>query len=317
VQASQSLVTSRLSWLFKFIFVALFLYFLSRADLGAIMESLSSINPWSLAGSLLLLLPFVWAKAVRWGIILRSMGTEPPGNLRLCIYYTIGLFLGGVTPGQFGDIAKGWYIRNDQLPLQTAILSVVVDRICDMLIMALLGAIALLDFADLLPPQVLLTAQIGTVVLALGSTVFISERMRRGVARLLDKTILRRIRVGQLLDFQFSLLNRSLPLLLGLTVLSILFNLLRGWLLFHALGIAVPLFSVFAVITLIAIFQVLPVSIAGFGVREGLLILALQPYGYGIDTALSLSLLLFLLNIQQIVIGFVVSLFYPVQVERK
>ena len=119
-----------------------------------------------------------------------------------------------------------------------------------------------------------------------------------------------------MLNFQFSLISGALPLLLAYTLLSIGLNLLRGWLLFVALGITIPLFSVFAVITLIAIFQVLPVSIAGFGVREALLVITLQHYQYPIESALSLSLLLLLLNIQQIVVGFLVSLFFPVRAEK-
>ncbi|NTW98274.1 MAG: UPF0104 family protein, partial [Oscillochloris sp.] len=162
----------------------------------------------------------------------------------------------------------------------------------------------------------LLGAQVGTVGLALASGLLISERFRRWLALLLDKGPLRRLQAGRLLSFQFSLISRALPVLLFYTLLSIGLNFLRGWLLFVALGLNVPLFSVFAVITLIAIFQVLPVSIAGFGVREALLILTLQRYGYPIEGALSLSLLLLVLNIQQIVVGFLVSLFFPVQAEN-
>jgi glycosyltransferase 2 family protein len=265
-----------------------------------------------------LVLPlFVWAKAARWGVILQGMGVRPPTTWQLCIYYTIGLFLGGVTPGQFGDIAKGWYIRNDELPLPTAMLSVVVDRLCDMLVMALLGVIALLDYVDLLPPQLLFAAQAGTILLALASGLLISQRFRNWLARVFNRRVFQRLRISQLIGFQFSAFNRSWPVLLGFTCLSIAANVLRSWLLFEAGNITIPFFSVFAVITLIAIFQVLPISIAGFGVRESLLVLVLQAYGYSVEAALSLSLLLFLLNIQQIVIGFLVSLFYPLQMERQ
>jgi uncharacterized membrane protein YbhN (UPF0104 family) len=191
----------------------------------------------------------------------------------------------------------------------------VIDRVYDMLIMALLGMLALINYVGMVPPQVLVGAQIGVVALGLGSALLISQRFRALLVRLFDQGVLKRLQLGRLLSFRFSLFSPSLPLLLGLTLLSTAFNLLRGWLLFAALGLSIPLFSVFAVITLIAIFQVLPISIAGFGVREALLILTLQHYGYRIEDALSLSLLLLLLNIQQIVVGFVVSLLFPIPVE--
>jgi uncharacterized membrane protein YbhN (UPF0104 family) len=316
VQAQRTLSSRHLAWVFKAAFILLFIYFLTRANLHTILTSLIAAAPWPLALSLLILPPFVWAKSVRWGVILRAMGVRPPSDWRLNVYYTIGLFLGGVTPGQFGDIAKGWYLKADDVPLQTAMTSVVVDRVCDMLIMALLGIAALTDYVGLVSPELLLGAQAGTVALALGSGLLISERFRRWLAQIADSGPLRRLRIGRLLDFQFSLISGSLPLLLAYTLLSIGLNLLRGWLLFVALGLNIPLFSVFAVITLIAIFQVLPVSIAGFGVREALLVITLQRYHYSIESALSLSLLLLLLNIQQIVVGFLVSLFFPVRAEN-
>ena len=316
VQARSTLPRVQVSWLIKAAFVLLFLYFLTKANLTTLLASLTQIALWPLLGSLLLLPFFVWAKSARWGAILHTMGVTPPSDWQLSIYYTIGLFLGGVTPGQFGDLAKGWYLRTDAVPLQLAMTSVVVDRVYDMLIMALLGMLALVDFVGLVPPELLLAAQIGTVALALGSGLLVSQRARHWVAQVLDRGVFKRLPLKQWLDFRFSLLNRSLPLLLGLTLLSIGLNLLRGWLLFLALGLNVPLFSVFAVITLIAIFQVLPISIAGFGLRETLLIMTLQRYDYPLETALSLSLLLLLLNIEQIVVGFGVSLFFPIPAEQ-
>ncbi|NNJ09922.1 flippase-like domain-containing protein [Chloroflexales bacterium ZM16-3] len=317
MQAQRTLSSRHLSWLFKGAFILLFIYFLTRADLHTILASLLAAAPWPLLVSLLILPPFIWAKSVRWGVILRGMGAEPPSDGRLFIYYTIGLFLGGVTPGQFGDIAKGWYLKADDVPIKTAMTSVVVDRVCDMLIMALLGMAALTDYVGLVAPELLIGAQVGTVALALASGLLISERFRRWLAQLLSYGPLGRLGVGRLLDFQFSLISNSLLILLAYTILSIGLNLLRGWLLFVALGLNIPLFSVFAAITLIAIFQVLPVSIAGFGVREAILVITLQRYGYMIESAISLSLLLLLLNIQQIVVGFIVSLFFPVPAENR
>lgn len=316
MQAQRTLSSRHLSWLFKGAFILLFIYFLTRANLHTILASLLAAAPWPLILSLLILAPFIWAKSVRWGVILRGMGIRPPAERRLFTYYTIGLFLGGVTPGQFGDIAKGWYLKGDQVPLKAAMTSVVVDRVCDMLIMALLGMAALTDYVGLVAPELLLGAQAGTLTLAGASGLLVSERFRRWLAGLLDRGPLRRLGAGRLLDFQFSLISDSWLALLAYTLLSIGLNLLRGWLLFEALGLNVPLFSVFAAITLIAIFQVLPMSIAGFGVREAILIITLQRYGYPIESALSLSLLLLMLNIQQIIVGFVVSLFFPVPAEN-
>ncbi len=317
MQVQRSSRRPLLTWFVQGVFLLLLLYFLSRADLRAVGMTLAAVEPLPLSLALLALLPFAWLKALRWGGIIRDMGLPAPRIVRLWIYYLIGLYLGGVTPGQLGDLAKGWYLRNHQIPLQAAVTSVVVDRIYDLLVIAGLGMLALLDYRGLVPAQWLVGAQLGVIGLGFASALLISQRFRLWLADWLDRSLLQRLQIGRLLSFRFSLRSRYMPLLLLITLLSIGVNLWRGWLLFVALDLQLSLFSIFAVIILIAIFQVLPISIAGFGVRETLLIITLQRYGYGIEEALALSLLLLLLNLQQIFVGFVLALFYPIPAEAR
>ncbi|MEI7770732.1 MAG: UPF0104 family protein, partial [Chloroflexales bacterium] len=74
---------------------------------------------------------------------------------------------------------------------------------------------------------------------------------------------------------------------------------------------AVPLYEVVGASALIAVLQVLPISVAGVGVRDAVLIAILLPYGYTSSQALILSALFLLLNIEHILVGFVVSFWYP------
>jgi glycosyltransferase 2 family protein len=96
------------------------------------------------------------------------------------------------------------------------------------------------------------------------------------------------------------------------SLLSATFTFYRLWLLFDALSLsAVPLYVVVGVSALIAVLQVLPISIAGVGVRDAALIAVLVPYGYSAEQALSLSALFLLINLQHIAVGFIVSFWFP------
>ena len=53
------------------------------------------------------------------------------------------------------------------------------------------------------------------------------------------------------------------------------------------------------------------VHLPGIGVRDAILVLVLGRYGYNTEQALTLSALYLLINIEQIVVGFLVSLRYP------
>ena len=69
------------------------------------------------------------------------------------------------------------------------------------------------------------------------------------------------------------------------------------YLLALAIGIAVPLVSLGWIRAAVQLVVFLPISISGLGVREGSLILALEPYGVSGVDAVALSLLIFGINL--------------------
>jgi glycosyltransferase 2 family protein len=73
----------------------------------------------------------------------------------------------------------------------------------------------------------------------------------------------------------------------------------------------IPLLAIISSTALVAILQALPISFAGIGVRDALLVLILGRYGYSTEQALTLSALFLVINIEHILIGFLFSLRYP------
>ena len=71
----------------------------------------------------------------------------------------------------------------------------------------------------------------------------------------------------------------------------------------RALGVALPLSVWFAVVPLVALTMVVPVSINGVGVREGGLAFLLKPVGVSTDAAVAIGLLWFLATIVTGLIG--------------
>jgi uncharacterized membrane protein YbhN (UPF0104 family) len=198
-------------------------------------------------------------------------------------------------------------------------LSVVLDRLCDLLVMAVVASLSIFTFSQLLPDPRLQT----TLVLATGiglltvTTLLLARRSREWLlTRVLPPLLPDRLRIilARWHD-QFSSLTLHLPLVIamaGSSLISAFFTFFRLWLLFQSLGLdRVPLLTVVSVSALIAVLQVLPISIGGVGVRDGALVAALAFYGYGVPEALSLSLLFLLLNIEHIIAGFVTSFWFP------
>jgi len=63
------------------------------------------------------------------------------------------------------------------------------------------------------------------------------------------------------------------------------------WCAIHALGVSVPDGAVLAFVPAVAMAQVLPISVSGLGIREGLLVLLLHPLGVPTGKAIGVGLL--------------------------
>jgi uncharacterized membrane protein YbhN (UPF0104 family) len=96
------------------------------------------------------------------------------------------------------------------------------------------------------------------------------------------------------------------------SLVSAAFTFWRLWLLFVALDVFLPLYIVVGASALIAILQVLPISIGGLGVRDAVLVAVLLPYGYTTEQALGISALFLLVTLEHILLGFIVSFWFPV-----
>ena len=81
--------------------------------------------------------------------------------------------------------------------------------------------------------------------------------------------------------------------LLVLSVVAQLPGLVGFVVLARALGIAAPLAALGWIRSVVVLLAMLPVSIAGMGVREGTLLLLLRPLGVGDEAAVALGLLVF------------------------
>lgn len=304
-------------WLIRLLGPLLLLVFLLNSNLDQLLTILLQAAPGPILLSLVLMPPFLLIKAWRWRQILRELGLDI--SLRSAMgVYTVGVYLGAVTPGQAGDLVKAWYVREQGQPMAPAVLSVVVDRLCDLMVMVAFAAFGLLAVGQLVPGQgvqLVLVGGLGVgVVVATG--MLVSQASRRWLFTCVLPVLLPRQVQASLQRWHDQLATLAMhPRFVGGVLLASLlsagFTFYRLWLLFLALSITIPLHIVVGVSALIAVLQIAPVSIAGVGVRDAALLAVLIPYGYIPEQALSLSVLFLLLNIEHVVVGFIVSFWYP------
>ncbi len=306
-------------WLPRLIGPVILAYFLLTTDLNEILLNLRNLRWAPLLLSLALYPVLVAIKAWRWNLLLRNLTMQAPPLGYSTILYMIGLFLGAGTPGQAGDFIKAWYLRERGQPLGPALFSVLLDRLFDFLVMALLSLPGLVAFLPLLPPQ--LRPPVRAVTLGVTGAVLLllpalmTRWSRDWLMRCALVLVPRGGRValdqwrGQLAGLD--LRPRLVAGLVLATFCSAATTMVRLALLVHALDIVIPIGALVSSMALVSILQSLPISFSGVGVRDAALIPVLAGYGYGPDEALALSALILLLNVENIALGFLASLRYP------
>lgn len=308
------------TWLLRLIGPALLLIFLLRSNLQDLLRQVGTVELWPVVGSLALMLPFVVIKAWRWNLIMTELKLETPPLGYSITLYLIGLFLGGMTPGQSGDFVKAWYLRQRGLPLPPVLFSIVLDRLFDFLIMALMALLGLFVLIDAFPPGQRAALQAATFAFAglilLMTPLLMARRPREWLIGLALPLLPLRLRaVVERWREQFAGLSLQPGLMATLLLASFLSassTILRIYLLYLALPLdRVPLLAVVSSTALIAILQALPISFGGVGVRDFVLIAVLGAYGYPQELALVLSALFLVLNIEHIIVGFLASLRHP------
>jgi glycosyltransferase 2 family protein len=306
-------------WLPRLIGPALLGYFLWTSDLRRVVAFLATARWTPIVVSLALYPVFVVLKAWRWSLLVRSLDRRAPPLASMATLYMIGLFLGGATPGQSGDFLKAWYLRDRGHPLGSALFSILLDRLFDFLVMAWLTLFGLAAVLERFPSGDRALIRAATIGLAAAMALGLPALMARGprdwllrrAGRLLPGRIAAALDAARAqwssLDLQPALVGRLLVATLGSAASSIV----RLWLLFRALDLAIPLPALVAAVGLVAILQAVPISFSGLGVRDAVLIAVLAGYGYSTHQALALSALFLLLNLEHILIGFLVSLAHP------
>jgi glycosyltransferase 2 family protein len=278
------------------ILVALFL----RVDVAATFAALRRCDLRLVAAALVLLPPLLLLRNHRWVLLLHGQGV--PVSFREALpVYAFSVVAGAVTPGRVGEFVKVFFVRGRSNSMGAALLSVFLDRLLDVLVLAVAGVAALAGFSGastgpLLALSIALAgAAVGVVAVSAGAG------SRDFLARLLEHVIpgATGAHAGRVYrDFGAAL--AALPprwwVIPGAETLAAwLLNWLAIQLMAFALGLSITFVQVAAVSAVTALLVLLPISILGVGTRDAAMVVLLGRIGVSAPAALALSALTLLL----------------------
>jgi uncharacterized membrane protein YbhN (UPF0104 family) len=274
----------------------------------AIPDASGATFAW-LAGALLLTFAGVVLSAVRWGAVLHALDQHPPFGRLLSLYFA-GQFMGNVLPSTIGgDALRVARLSKETGEGPTTFASVVLERLTGWLVLPVITLIGLAVNPGLRrlgrASAIAFGTAAGTLTL-LTVVLWLTARPGQGIEGRLEhnegwRRFTSAVRFGiQKLAHEPAATARILATGFAYQFILIGSALMAARALDLPAGVGPTALLAFVPAVLIA--QVLPISISGLGVREGLFILFLHPLGVPRSQAIALGLLLYLLNL-------VVSLF--------
>lgn len=282
-----------LPWLLKLVVSAsLIAYLLANVSLEGAWSRAKAIPPSLViaAAALLAFQTLIWA--LRWTLVVRAMGRHFSVRHSIPITFA-GLFFNQFLPASIGaDVVRMWQSQRAGLPISKAVNGVLLERAGTFLTVCVLAAVTSRywagflnsDFAAWVFPLVSLAGIAGIAVLAsidrLPPRLFERRRFLRGLVYLSEDT--RKIFLNP----------RHVTGLAALAVLGQVILAFAVFMLASGLGIGLSWFQCFVLMPPVVIISSLPISVAGWGVRELVMITALGFMGVDADVALLLSIIL-------------------------
>ncbi len=260
-----------------------------------------------LLGALVLTLLGVALSALRWHRVLVALG-RPARPSALVRHYLASLFVGNVLPSTIGgDVLRVGRLAHDGGDTPRVMASVVLERLSGWLVLPVLTFVGLAGNPELrrMAPGAAGTAlgvAFSTLVLL---AIVLTMASSRGLNRLAGSDRGWRRFTGAV-HLGLERFRRAPGLAFEVLTAGFAYQLvvvLAAFVGAKALGLTIGWTAMLAFFPVVAIVQVLPLTVSGLGTREAALIFFLHPFGVPDSHAFALGLLLYTVNLAVSLLG--------------
>ena len=274
--------------------VGALVWLLHRIGVATLFESVSKVPEQTIILAAILAALQALLASTRWRLILRYLGVAIAFVRSVQIYW-IGMFATALLPGGVaGDGLRIWMLVRSGTELAPSVNSVLLDRLAALAGLMLLVAVGL-PFADdrIAPMQTRLTV---AVVLLIGLAAAFAIGLWVRIPQYWLRFRAMRAAMTFLVDFR-TLCKSSLHAfdLIALSMLSFILVLLAVFALFRSLGASVGVIETITLGSLVVLAVTLPISLGGWGLREGAMVGLFGIIGVPPATSLAVSIVLGLL----------------------
>ena len=275
--------------------VAILVYLAADIDMAVAARAVLSVRPGHLIAVLGLVAIDRSVMILRWILLLRGSGVaiEPS---RAASIFLISSFVGSFLPaGVGGDAARAYGLSRQDATGSEALASVVVDRVLGILSLVLMGLVGLLVWTPA-GDAAWQWGLVAAIVLTASAALFWTDALIRTAVPSAWQSRRAFERILRVSDAVGRYRERG-PVLAQVMVWSIVVQLLRilqAYLLGLGLGLTVPFTYYLLFMPVGLLMLLLPISVSGFGLPQGVIVWLLRPMGVADEQSFALSTLIVL-----------------------
>jgi uncharacterized protein (TIRG00374 family) len=224
--------------------------------------------------------------------------------LPLLAFHLVGIFYSQFLPTSVGgDVVKGYYLSRKRVDRVKVISTALVDRLIGLSSNGVLGLFALMQAPEVLDKFGIASGVVTLICLGVVGGILVGY----GVLFFIQQWV---SHLPQLLHTIIDVLSHQArqPMIVMLAVLISLIHFLGWTFSVWLLALAVPItnisyFTVLLLLAVVNVAQFVPLSINGWGIREGALVVLLGLYDVSPESAVLLSSLIALSSLMLAVVG--------------
>jgi len=263
-------------------------------DLETVGGLVLALSPAAALAAVLSLAAIAVVSALRWGLVIGAIGSPQPLARVLSLMFVGSFFTQMLPTSVGGDAVRIWRLSRHGVAVDRAFIGVMLERISGLLALVLMVVGGVLWLGPALSPPALgyfLLASLPVLLAGLGLLCCL-DCLPRGLQDLPVAGRALRLLAEMAADARRVLLAPGLSLvLLLLSAAAQFLSILAFYFLAEGLGLKLDFAAACAVVPAVILITFVPVSFAGWGVREGASIVMLGAVGLSGDQAVALSVL--------------------------
>ncbi len=280
--------------------VLLIWFLVSRIDFNEMQSRLAGLSLSGAAFAVFVLGVQAIAATQRWRVVAQTMGVLIEFG-RASRIVLIGLFFNQTLPSSIGgDAVRVWMVTQDGTRLGKAVNIVLGDRVLALMVLVILMAVTLPLLLDRVSDPVITHGM--TILVAVGCAgILLFLIAGRQIAMTLGRWRVTRPFGELAADFR-SLFYGFGPAaqLVGWSAMIHVLTVASIFVLAGALGVAAGFLDCLIIVPAVILATTIPVSVAGWGVREGAMVVGFSQIGIASPDALAISICF---GLAQIVVG--------------